>query len=256
VKITSCQAQDAKRKGKVELPFRQPRATFVPELELDGVPTDLADLNARARVWLDQRVLTVPSWAAGVPPAERAANEREFQAPLPRVRFDTNYVETRRVHYLQMTRAAERFSTLADDANIHDWTHIEFLAGLLAEETDATRNRRLAARLRYARFPFRRTTDDIDFEFQPSVDCKLIEDLATLRFRGEPARARLGPARLRQDPPGCRPGHPGVEAGWRGYFSTGDDMCRHLVAASMGGPGNRPDARGGPSWPAHGWRPR
>lgn len=98
VKITSCQARDAKRKGKVERPFRQLRETFVPELELDGVPTDLAELNARARVWLDQRVHTVPSRATGVPPAERAAIEREFLAPLPSVRFDTDYVETRRVH--------------------------------------------------------------------------------------------------------------------------------------------------------------
>jgi hypothetical protein len=49
--------------------------------------------------------------------------------------------------YLQLTRAAECFATLADDARAHDWTHIEFLARLVAEETTATRDRRLAARL-------------------------------------------------------------------------------------------------------------
>ena len=47
------------------------------------------------------------------------------------------------------------------------------------------RDRRLAARLRYARFPYRRTIDEFDFEFQPTVDRKLIEDLATLRFIDE-----------------------------------------------------------------------
>lgn len=138
--------------------------------------------------------------------------------------------------YLQMTRAAERFATLADDAKIHDWTHIEFLARLLAEETDATRNRRLAARLRYAKFPFRRTIDDFDFEFQPSVDRKLIEDLATLRFVEENRPV------LFLGQPGCGKTHlavalaiRAVEAGWRGYFTTADDMCRHLVAASIDG---------------------
>jgi hypothetical protein len=33
-----------------------------------------------------------------VPPAQRAEVEREFRAPLPTVRFDTDYVQTRRVH--------------------------------------------------------------------------------------------------------------------------------------------------------------
>jgi hypothetical protein len=34
----------------------------------------------------------------GEPPAVRLEVERPFLAPLPRVRFDTDYVETRRVH--------------------------------------------------------------------------------------------------------------------------------------------------------------
>jgi hypothetical protein len=99
-KITSCQAGDAKRKGKVERPFRQLQETFIPEIEVDGIPADLDELNARAQVWLDQRVHAIPSRATGVAPAERAAVEVEFRAPLPRVRFDTDYVDTRRVHNL------------------------------------------------------------------------------------------------------------------------------------------------------------
>jgi DNA replication protein DnaC len=84
--------------------------------------------------------------------------------------------------YLSLNRAAECFATLAEDARAHDWTHIEFLARLLAEESTSTRNRRMAARLRYARFPFHKTIEDFDFEFQPTLDRKLIEDLASLRF--------------------------------------------------------------------------
>jgi len=98
VKITPCQAGDAKRKGKVERPFRQLRETFIPEIELDGIPADLDELNARAQAWLDQRVHAIASRATGVAPATRAAVEVEFRAPLPRVRFDTDYVDTRRVH--------------------------------------------------------------------------------------------------------------------------------------------------------------
>ncbi len=63
--------------------------------------------------------------------------------------------------YLQLDRAAEVFATLAEDARTDDWSHVEFLARLVAEQADATRNRRLTARLRYARFPFRKTIDGV-----------------------------------------------------------------------------------------------
>lgn len=97
-KITSCQAGDAKRKGKVERPFRQLQETFLPEVEADGVPVDLADLNRRAELWLAKRVHAVESRSTGETPAARLAVERDFLSPLPRARFDSDYVETRRVH--------------------------------------------------------------------------------------------------------------------------------------------------------------
>ncbi len=67
-KITSCQAGDAKRKGKVERPFRSLQQTFLPEVEYDGTPTGLDDLNRRAVVWLDQRVHAVESRTTGEKP--------------------------------------------------------------------------------------------------------------------------------------------------------------------------------------------
>jgi DNA replication protein DnaC len=138
--------------------------------------------------------------------------------------------------YLKLDRAAEVFATLADDAKAHEWTHIEFLARLLDEEAVHTRNRRLTARLRYARFPFRKTIEDFDFEFQPSIDRKLVEDLATLRFIDENRPI------LFLGQPGCGKTHlavalaiRAVEAGWRGYFTTAEDMTTNLVAAQIDG---------------------
>lgn len=87
--------------------------------------------------------------------------------------------------YLQLGRAAECFATLADQAKAEGWSHVEFLARVVAEQAAATTNRRLAARLRYARFPYRRSIEEFDFDFQPSIDRKLLADLATLRFIGE-----------------------------------------------------------------------
>lgn len=96
--ITSCQARDAKRKGKVERPFRQLQETFLPEVLADGAPASIDELNQRAAVWLAERVHGVENRMTGHPPVSRLAVERGFLSPIPRGRFDTDYVEVRRVH--------------------------------------------------------------------------------------------------------------------------------------------------------------
>jgi DNA replication protein DnaC len=142
----------------------------------------------------------------------------------------------RDLDYLQWPRAAECFAPFADEAKQEGWSHVEYLAKVVAEQAAATVNRRLAARLRYARFPFRRTIADFDFSFQPSIDPKLVDDLATLRFIEE----RRPLVFLGQ--PGCGKTHlavalaiVAVEAGYRGYFTTGDDMVRQLLGAQREG---------------------
>jgi DNA replication protein DnaC len=142
----------------------------------------------------------------------------------------------RDLDYLQLPRAAECFATLADEAKTQSWSHVEYLGKVVAEQAAATQNRRLAARLRFARFPFRRTIDDFDFSFQPSIDRKLVDDLATLRFIEEKRPVVF----LGQ--PGCGKTHLAValatlavEAGYRGYFTTGADMVRQLLGAQRDG---------------------
>lgn len=138
--------------------------------------------------------------------------------------------------YLQLGRAAECFATLAEQAKTEKWSHLEFLGRLMAEQSGATRDRRLAARLRFARFPFRKTVEDFDFDFQPSVDRKMVEDLASLRFVAD------GRPLLFLGQPGCGKTHlavalatRAVEAGYRGYFATAEDLTATLVQASREG---------------------
>jgi DNA replication protein DnaC len=131
--------------------------------------------------------------------------------------------------YLQLDAAAACFATLAEQAMAEDWPPVVYLANVIAVQTAATRNRRLAARLRFARFPARKTLDEFDFSFQPSVDRKLVMDLATLRFVKE------GRPILLLGQPGCGKSHLAsalailaVEAGYRGYFSSADELVRTL----------------------------
>jgi DNA replication protein DnaC len=138
--------------------------------------------------------------------------------------------------YLQMDRAGEVFAVLGEQARTEDWSHVEFLARLIAEQADATRNRRLTARLRYARFPFRKTIDEFDFAFQPTVDRKLVDDLASLRFMD------TGRPILFLGQPGCGKTHLAVaiailavEAGYRGYFTNAEEMVANIAQANREG---------------------
>ena len=147
--------------------------------------------------------------------------------------------------YLQLVAATECFATLSERAKEENWSHVEYLAAVIAEQAAATTNRRLAARLRYARFPYRRTIDDFDFDFQPSVDRKLVADLATLRFIEENRPI------LFLGQPGCGKTHlavalatTAVEAGFRGYFTTADDMVRVLLGPSKSARGTSPPSSG------------
>jgi transposase len=97
VKVVACQSGDAKRKGKVERPFRQLKEAFLEELQVTATPATLGELNALAEAWLDRRVHAVAHRATGVPPAERLTVERGLLVPLGRRRFDTAYVAVRRV---------------------------------------------------------------------------------------------------------------------------------------------------------------
>lgn len=98
VEIVACQAGDAKRKGKSERPFRDLKESFLTELDALGPPTTIGELNARGDVWVADRVHGRPHTTTRETPAARLDVERRLLAPLPRRRYDTAYVEDRRVH--------------------------------------------------------------------------------------------------------------------------------------------------------------
>ena len=138
--------------------------------------------------------------------------------------------------YLGLDAAAEVFAGLSEQAMTEDWPPVVYLANVIATQAASTRNRRLAARLRFARFPGRKTLEEFDFSFQPSIDRKLVMDLATLRFVKE------GRPVLFLGQPGCGKSHlatalaiRAVEAGYRGYFSSADDLVRTLAHSMLEG---------------------
>jgi hypothetical protein len=73
------------------------KETFLEEQRLDP-PATLGELNARVGPWLVARVHSRPNRTTSVTPDDRLVKERQLLAALPRRRFDTAYVEVRRVH--------------------------------------------------------------------------------------------------------------------------------------------------------------
>ena len=59
------------------------------------------------------------------------------------------------------------------------------LAELVGVEVAARKERYLTTRTRLAHLPFQRTLEQFDFGFQPSVDERLVKELANLAFVAE-----------------------------------------------------------------------
>jgi DNA replication protein DnaC len=84
--------------------------------------------------------------------------------------------------FLAMTAAAEALPGHLEVAREAGLSHQGFLERLLAVEVAAVDARRSASLARFASLPSPFTLADFDFSAQPSVDPKLIGELATLRF--------------------------------------------------------------------------
>ena len=64
----------------------------------------------------------------------------------------------------------------------HDRPVMDILDHLLSEEIKHKLSRKTENMLNWSGFPFRKTMDDFDFSFQPSIDRSVMDDLMTLRF--------------------------------------------------------------------------
>jgi DNA replication protein DnaC len=83
---------------------------------------------------------------------------------------------------LKLRRVADLLDPLCEQATKDSLSYLDFLDRLLEAEASSRAERRLLAKTRLAHFPFHKTLADFDFAFQPSIDRKQIQELATLRF--------------------------------------------------------------------------
>jgi DNA replication protein DnaC len=127
--------------------------------------------------------------------------------------------------YLKLGAAAERLAPALDQAQRAKPSYADFLDELLGAEVEASEARRLERRLRFAGLPHRKTLDEFDFSAQPSLDRRLVEELATLRFVQERSNVLLiGPPGVGKTMLAIALGLRAIEAGERVYYTTAADL--------------------------------
>lgn len=136
---------------------------------------------------------------------------------------------------LGLTVAAARLDAIAQSAAAESWSYSHFAGVLLGTEIQEPKRKRVALNLQFANFPYLKRLSDFDYAAQPSIDARLIEELATGRYLGDGRNVML------LGPPGVGKTHLAIalgvivaEAGNRVYFTSAMDLARKLTRAVDG----------------------
>lgn len=141
--------------------------------------------------------------------------------------------------YLELSTAAEQLAPELDRALHEHSSPTQVLERLLEAEVEATRARRARTRLRYAHYPVLKTLSEFDFDFQPSLDRKLVAELSTLRFVEEKRNVvLLGPPGVGKTHLAIALGVAATNAGYRTYFTSAADLVSYLQMAHLEGLAN------------------
>jgi DNA replication protein DnaC len=137
---------------------------------------------------------------------------------------------------LRLPAAAEALPGEPGHAAANSLSHTAFPGRLLAVEVAAAGARRQTSLAQFAALPAPWRLEDFDFDAQPSVDRKLITELATLRFPGDATNVLLiGPPGVGKTMLAAGLGHAAVTAGHRTHYTTAADLAGRCHKAAIEG---------------------
>lgn len=157
---------------------------------------------------------------------------------LPQTQSAAETYQRLRSHlgFLKLADAAEALPRVLDQARADKLSLLDALEKLLAVEVDATEQRKLTSRLRFACLPAPWRLVDFDYTAQPGVDEALIRELATLRFVDEGANVLLiGPPGVGKTMLAVGLARASAQAGHRVYFTTAADLAARCHKAAIEG---------------------
>ena len=83
---------------------------------------------------------------------------------------------------LRLLKSGERLEALLQQAAAQELPYADFLEQVLGEEVAAKTSRNITMRTAMARFPFVKPLETFDFGYQPSIDRKQVQTLASYHF--------------------------------------------------------------------------
>src|SRR5580704_16870986 len=85
-------------------------------------------------------------------------------------------------HRLRLYQVDKEHTARLEQAAKRELSYADFLDELLALEVGSKTEKHHQMRIAMARFPFQKTLESFDFKFQPSIDVKLMRELAGGRY--------------------------------------------------------------------------
>ena len=133
---------------------------------------------------------------------------------------------------LKLEYLEPQLDAVCEQAAARELDYKSFLTAALVTEWQGRQIRGIEARLRQARFPWVKTLDQYEFEFQPSIDRRQVRELAGLSFveRGQNI-VLLGPPGVGKTHLAIGVGVKAVEAGYSVLFLTLEGLMSRLVRA-------------------------
>ena len=145
--------------------------------------------------------------------------------------LESLHLNTAKANLMRHLRAAQE----------RDLSTLAVLDALLTDELTARKERSIIVNTKLAHFPVLKTIDSFNFDAQPTLDRRVINELQTLAFveRAE-GIALLGPSGVGKTHLAIGLGMKALQAGVRVYFLSAQDLLDQIHAAQLDGiPGHK-----------------
>jgi DNA replication protein DnaC len=145
------------------------------------------------------------------------------------------------LNQLKLETAAASLDAHIKEAEKRDFSYLQFVDHLLADEIAVRQERSITVRTKLAHFPTLKSLDSFEFDAQPSLDRKVINALQTNAYidRAENI-VLLGPPGVGKTHLAIGLGMRALQSGHRAYFVTAQDLLDQIRVAQLDGvPGHK-----------------